>query len=76
MNVLVIIVHRSEEPALTNMDISTGHMVLVSYVTLHHQVLTCHLIFNPSKFYVLASDLLSQTPGLRCTLNRNTIFQL
>jgi hypothetical protein len=41
MNVLLMIVDRSEEPALTNMDISTGHMVLVSCITLHHQVLTC-----------------------------------
>jgi len=76
MNVLLIIVHRSEEPALTNMDISTGHMVLVSYNTLHHHVLTCHLIFSPSNVHVLTSDLLSQTPGLKCTLNRNTVFQL
>jgi hypothetical protein len=40
MSVLLIIVHRSEEPALTNMDISTGHMVLVSCITLHHHMLT------------------------------------
>lgn len=26
----VLLCYRSEEPALTNMDISTGHMVLVS----------------------------------------------
>jgi hypothetical protein len=36
VNVILIVVHRSEEPALTNMDISTGHMVLVSYIAFHH----------------------------------------
>ena len=48
MNVLLMIVHRSEEPALTNMDISTGHMVLVSCVTTHHHVLTraWHILYS------------------------------
>jgi len=39
-NVILVTVHRSEEPALTNMDISTGHMVLVSVSIFHHEMKT------------------------------------
>jgi len=43
----VIIGYRSEEPVLTNMDISTGHMVLVSYSTKTHSSDASHFVLQP-----------------------------
>lgn len=36
----LFVVYRNEEPALTNMDISTGHMVLVSAGVFRHEIKT------------------------------------
>jgi hypothetical protein len=58
---ITLLCFRSEEPALTNMDISTGHMVLVSWTHAKPSVLLIlayYILFNMQHVFDTVSNTL------------------